>query len=95
MLLRIALFFVVACLALLVVGAEDYYKVCREHICICFGLHLTSKLSVLANMDDVATGPQERCLRSRDQEGLSNAEQEVPPRQEPVRLQVLESCLDL
>jgi DnaJ-related protein SCJ1 len=26
MLLRIALFFVVACLALLVVGAEDYYK---------------------------------------------------------------------
>ena len=46
-------------------------------------------------MDDVATGPQERCLRSRDQEGLSNAEQEVPPRQEPVRLQVLESCLDL
>ena len=32
MLLRIALFFVVAFLALLVVGAEDYYKVCKVYI---------------------------------------------------------------
>lgn len=32
MLLRIALFFVVAFLALLVVGAEDYYKVCKVNI---------------------------------------------------------------
>jgi len=32
MLPRIALFFVIACFALLVVGAEDYYKVCLRRV---------------------------------------------------------------
>jgi hypothetical protein len=44
MLLRIALFFVVACLALIVVGAEDYYKVRNGQICIYFRLRLSCTL---------------------------------------------------
>lgn len=37
MLPRLALFFLVAFLALIVVGAEDYYKVYGSTLCKCLG----------------------------------------------------------
>lgn len=61
MLLRIALFVVIACLALLVVGAEDYYKVLKplslqfldyDQLCSEYKQPLTSYSSVTRTQEE-------------------------------------------
>jgi len=86
MLLRIALFLVVACLALLVVGAEDYYKVCVTYFARP-ALHTPQRILYSTIVDlrfCVAAGSQEKRFRTRNQESVPESKQEIPPRQESV-----------
>jgi hypothetical protein len=65
MLLRLAFFF--ACLALLALAAEDYYKVGGALYTLSTA-HIT-----IANAIIVASRTQEECHRPRDQEGIQKS----------------------
>ena len=86
MFIRIAQLALLLCFALLVLGAEDYYKVCqvfakeyKQQSVVHF------KLYWLLTPHATAARVEERCFRTRDKKGLQEPEQEVPSRQESVR----------